>query len=83
MHMKNPMYLFIAVAIGLLMSLAGTARADDWGYHQKQANEWHQRHFHHRRGPAVIEEPNVVYAPPMIVEPPASGLNIIIPFNIR
>jgi hypothetical protein len=78
------------VSIGLLSVALTTARADDWNDHQRQAHDWHQKHMHHHHHPhgPVIVEPNVVYAPPVVIEPPpppedSSGLNIVIPINIR
>ena len=68
------------------VSFVGAARADnDWRGHERGARQWHREHIHHRRyepGPYVQEDPYVVYAPPMIVEPP-SGINIVIPLHIR
>ena len=44
-----------------------------------------QRHHDHDR-PVVVQQPNVVYAPPVVVEAPqeaSSGFNITIPVNFR
>ena len=77
-----------AVIICLTNAFIGTARADEWRDHERGAHEWHKRHVHQHERP-VIEEPNIVYAPPVIVETPPvidmplSGMNIIIPLNIR
>jgi len=52
------------------------ARHNDWDRHVRQAHDWH------RHAPP----PGVVYAPPAVYEAPPpqpSGLNLIIPFNIR
>ena len=74
----------LAMIASLSGMTAGTARADDWRDHEREAHEWHRHHVRHER-PIIVEEPNVVYAPPVIVEPPAlpSGLNLILPINIR
>jgi len=79
----------LAMVIGLTGTLATTARADEWHDHERDAHDWHHKHFHHH-GPRVIhEQPNVVYAPPVIVQPSAvvesssPGLNITVPINFR
>lgn len=67
----------------------GHERQDNgWRGHERQAQQWHKQHIHHGRyeprygGRYEQEDPYVVYAPPMIVEPP-QGMNIIIPLNFR
>jgi len=85
--------LVLAVTAGLAGAFAHTAQADEWGDHERQAHDWHERHMHHHDHdrPQIIEEPNIVYAPPVIVEPPpapaddneSSGFNITIPINIH
>jgi hypothetical protein len=75
----------LAMIIGLSNTFIGTAHADDWQDHERAAREWHKRHIHQQWQPA----PDVVYAPPVIVEPaptinvPLSGMNIVIPLNFR
>jgi len=82
----------LAMMICLTNAFAVTAHADEgrdheWRDHERDAREWHHRHHRHDH-PAVIEQPNVVYAPPVIIQAPAadtgsSGFNITIPINFR
>jgi hypothetical protein len=83
----------LALVAGLVISFAGTAQADQGGHedrgwhgHEQDAQNWHRHHMHHGRyvpAPRYEEEdPYVVYAPPVVVEPP-SGVNIVFPIHIR
>jgi hypothetical protein len=74
--------------IGLMGTFAATAHADEWRDHERDAREWHHRHhMHDHDRPIVVQQPNVVYAPPLVVEAPSSGssggLNITIPLNFN
>jgi membrane glycosyltransferase len=79
----------LTMLIGLTSAFAGTAQADEWRNHERDAHAWHWRHVHHYYGPHYIVGPNVVYAPPVIVAPPtmiampSPGLSIVIPLNFR
>jgi hypothetical protein len=89
--MKKKLFA-LAMITSIVISFAGTAQADHdghdqgWHGHEKDARNWHQHHIHHGRyvpAPRYEEEdPYVVYAPPMVVEPP-SGINVVFPINIR
>jgi hypothetical protein len=76
----------LAMVIGLMNSFATTAHADEWRDHERDSHEWHHRHHRHDH-PTVIEQPNVVYAPPVVIQAPAaeggSGFNVTIPINFR
>lgn len=74
------------MAFSCLSSIAAPAWAarDDWRKHATDAREWHHRHLHNGRIVYDNGEPDVTFAPPLVVEPPpASGLNIVVPLNIR
>ena len=89
--------LFALAMIAVLTNaFAATAQADEgrgrdeWRDHERNAREWHYRHMHRHDQPVAIEQPNIVYAPPVIVEAPqlssdtgSSGFNITIPINFR
>jgi len=82
-------FFAVAMVVGLMNTFASTAHADEWQDHQRDAREW-RRHHHHPMGPGrqvVYQQPNVVYAPPVVVEAPQassdSGLNITIPLNFK
>jgi hypothetical protein len=76
----------LAMMICLTNSFTATAHADEWRDHERDSREWHHRHHRHDH-PVVEERPNVVYAPPVIIQaPPAegsSGFNITIPLNFN
>jgi len=76
----------LAMIAGMVVSFAGTAHADrDWNGHERGAQKWHRQHIQHRRyvpGSYEQEDPYVVYAPPVVVEPP-SGINVVFPIHIR
>lgn len=83
--------IFAAIAV-LVCFGAVSAHADDWRDHEDHAREWHRHHRHERDHgrPVVIErQPDVVFAPPLVVEPPQieepqnSGFNLIFPINIK
>ena len=85
--MKTPkVILALAVSAGLLAATA--AHADEWHDHEVRAHEWHHHHHPHP-GPVYVREPNVVSAPPVVVESPppvedsSSGLNLVFPINIH
>lgn len=69
--------LILAAVLGV--SIGGPAHADDWRDHEVHARYWHVHHPH--------PVPHVVYAPPVIYQPPpppvSPGLNLIFPLNIR
>ncbi len=83
----------LAMMVVLTNAFAATARADEgrhdeWRDHERDAREWHHRHMHRHDHPVIVEQPNVVYAPPVIIQAPAadtgsSGFNITIPINFR
>jgi hypothetical protein len=82
-------FFAFAMVVGLMNTFASTAHADEWQDHQRDAREWRHHHHHHPMGPGrpvVYEQPNVVYAPPVVVEAPQaadSGFNITIPLNFK
>jgi hypothetical protein len=78
----------LAMVIGLTSALATTASADEWRDHERDAHEWHHKHMHRHDRPVVVEQPNVVYAPPVVIQAPvaesgSSGFNVTIPINFR
>ena len=86
---KVMMILVLAAGVGLIV--AGPARADDWQDHERQSREWreHHRHDHfdHHDHPVVVQQgPEVIFAPPTVVEEPAdppSGINLIFPLHFN
>jgi hypothetical protein len=95
-HMKklSRTILALAVTAGLLSFAATAARADDWHDHEEHARDWHEKHHHHHGHayghdhdrPVIVEEPNVVYAPPVVVEQPreeSPGITLTIPLNFN
>lgn len=82
--------LFAAVMmVGVMSAFTVTAHADEWRDHERNAREWHHHHHWHDHDhrPVIVEQPNVVYAPPVVVEAPdtgsSGGLNITIPLNFN
>ena len=86
----------LALVVVLTNAFATTARADagrdndEWRKHERDAREWHHRHMHRHYQSVAAQQPNIVYAPPVVVELPqaaadtgSSGFNITIPINFR
>jgi len=76
-----------AMLVSVVSTFAATAQADEWRDHERDAREWHHHHYRHEHRPVIVEQPNVVYAPPVVVQAPdvgaSSGLNITIPLNFN
>jgi hypothetical protein len=89
--MKNNIgriFFALAMIVSLTGAFTSAARADEWRDHERDAHEWHHHHMHRHDRPVIVQQPNVVYAPPVIIQAPVAdagspGFNITIPINFR
>jgi hypothetical protein len=79
-----------ALITGMLSTYAATAQADEWHDHGRASHEWHHhyhRHMYNRHRPIIVEQPEIVYAPPLFVQAPdtesSGSFNITIPLNFN
>ena len=100
--MRKTTYLYVfafMVSMGLLglqYAHADRDRNDDrggryegWHEHEREAHEWHHRHW--REGHVIYEqnEPYVTYAPPVVMPPPDEyydeqpSANFVVPLYIH